>query len=73
MLFFSLKTSLESNEEYAKDYEFNFLFAKTCYNLLYQKNYEEISSEKLKEYFLQSNLKVLLNLEKAQDSLFRFF
>ena len=50
---------MESNDVYAKNYDYNFIFAKTCYNLLLNKSsYEEISTEKLNEHFMQMILKV---------------
>jgi hypothetical protein len=37
----------------------NFIHANICFNLLFNKNFQQISAEKLKEYFLQSILKVI--------------
>jgi hypothetical protein len=52
-------------EFYAKNYDYNFIFAKTCYNLLLNKSsYEEISTDKLKECFMQTILKVYFFLNK---------
>jgi hypothetical protein len=49
------KELLDKND----DYEMNFIHANICFNLLFNKNFQQISAEKLKEYFLQSILKVI--------------